>query len=210
MPNSEPTGAAMGCGKVGWRNHAALDFRPVAISDLLRSRPFLAAAAIAQRIGFLCPGPGTAAPRSQLCSMATAMGKPAKSGPLKMTLPTFTPKTLFHLAMLVSILASTSMALVDSGSARQSQRTLEMVNLIWCDAAGYVRPRNDGSERLNFTAFYEACWRPKASSFGDGTSTRTRQWWRSLSYSRQNPSSTANLLGGQGYTALKLDLKPWR
>jgi hypothetical protein len=35
-------------------------------------------------------------------------------------------------------------------------------------SAGYVSTKKDGSERLNFTAFYAALLEAKGVSFGDG------------------------------------------
>ena len=55
-------------------------------------------------------------------------------------------------------------------------------------AAGYVSTKKDGSERLNFTAFYEALLEAKDVSLGEG-------------------KGNGNLLVGKAYTAM-LDLRP--
>ena len=73
-------------------------------------------------------------------------------------------------------------------------------------AAGYVSSKKDGSERLNFTAFYEALLEAKGLSFGDGTSKGRGSGGRSLSYTAKIQFN-GNLLVGKAYTAL-LDLKP--
>ena len=73
-------------------------------------------------------------------------------------------------------------------------------------AAGYVSTKNDGSERLNFTAFYEALLEAKGVSFGEGGGNRKGRGGRSLSYVA-TVQGNGNLLVGKAYTAL-LDLKP--
>jgi len=69
-------------------------------------------------------------------------------------------------------------------------------------AAGYVGKKKDGSERLNFTAFYEALLEAKGVSLGDGSG----KGGRTLSYVA-TVQGNGNLLVGKAYTAL-LDLKP--
>ena len=71
-------------------------------------------------------------------------------------------------------------------------------------AAGYVSIKKDGSERLNFTAFYEALLEAKGVSFGDGGGNG--KGGRSLSYVA-TVQGNGNLLVGKAYTAM-LDLRP--
>ncbi|WP_094556419.1 AbrB family transcriptional regulator [Synechococcus sp. 1G10] len=70
-------------------------------------------------------------------------------------------------------------------------------------AAGYVNSKKNGSERLNFTAFFEALLEAKGVSLGDGGKG---QGGRSLSYTTKIQFN-GNLMVGKAYTAL-LDLKP--
>jgi hypothetical protein len=73
-------------------------------------------------------------------------------------------------------------------------------------AAGYVSSKKNGSERLNFTAFYEALLEAKGVSLGDGGGNGKGKAGRSLSYVAK-VQFNGNLLVGKAYTAL-LDLKP--
>ncbi|CAK6689043.1 hypothetical protein BBFGKLBO_00536 [Synechococcus sp. CBW1107] len=73
-------------------------------------------------------------------------------------------------------------------------------------AAGYVSTKKDGSERLNFTAFYEALLEAKGVSLGDGASTGKGPGGRTLSYVAR-VQGNGNLLVGKAYTAM-LDLEP--
>ena len=73
-------------------------------------------------------------------------------------------------------------------------------------AAGYHSSKKDGSERLNFTAFYEALLEAKGISVGNGSSTGKGKAGRSLSYVA-TVQGNGNLLVGKAYTGL-LDLKP--
>ncbi len=73
-------------------------------------------------------------------------------------------------------------------------------------AAGYVSSKKDGSERLNFTAFYEALLEAKGVSLGDGGGNGKGKAGRSLSYVA-TVQGNGNLLVGKAYTAF-LDLKP--
>ena len=73
-------------------------------------------------------------------------------------------------------------------------------------AAGYLSTKKDGSERLNFTAFYEALLEAKGISLGDGGSNGKGKGGRSLSYVA-TVQGNGNLLVGKAYTAM-LDLKP--
>ena len=72
---------------------------------------------------------------------------------------------------------------------------------------GYVSSKKDGSERLNFTAFYEALLGAKGVSLGtDGSGRGTGKGGRKLSYTTKIQFN-GNLLVGKAYTAM-LDLKP--
>jgi len=73
-------------------------------------------------------------------------------------------------------------------------------------ACGYVSTKKDGSERLNFTAFYEALLEAKGVSLGDGGGKGIGKGGRKLSYVA-TVQGNGNLLVGKAYTAL-LDLNP--
>ena len=73
-------------------------------------------------------------------------------------------------------------------------------------ACGYVSSKKDGSERLNFTAFYEALLEAKGVSLGDGGGKGQGQGGRTLSYIAK-VQGNGNLLVGMAYTGL-LGLKP--
>ena len=67
--------------------------------------------------------------------------------------------------------------------------------------------KKDGSERLNFTAFYEALLGAKGVSLGtDSVGRGTGKGGRKLSYTTKIQFN-GNLLVGKAYTAM-LDLKP--
>jgi len=70
-------------------------------------------------------------------------------------------------------------------------------------ACGYVSTKKDGSERLNFTAFYEALLEAKGVDIGGGS---IGKGGRKLSYVA-TVQGNGNLLIGKAYTAM-LDLKP--
>ncbi len=72
-------------------------------------------------------------------------------------------------------------------------------------AAGYVSTKKDGTERLNFTAFYEALLEAKGVSLSQVV-TRAGKRGRSLSYVA-TVQGNGNLLVGNAYTA-QLGLKP--
>jgi hypothetical protein len=72
-------------------------------------------------------------------------------------------------------------------------------------AAGYVSTKKDGSERLNFTAFYEALLEAKGVSLGDGGGGGGKPG-RKLSYVA-TVQFNGNLLVGKAYTA-QLGLAP--
>ena len=71
---------------------------------------------------------------------------------------------------------------------------------------GYVSHKKDGSERLNFTAFYEALLDAKGVSLGTGGVGGVGKGGRKLSYVA-TVQGNGNLLIGKAYTAL-LDLTP--
>ncbi|MCP9885508.1 AbrB family transcriptional regulator [Synechococcus sp. ATX 2A4] len=73
-------------------------------------------------------------------------------------------------------------------------------------AAGYVSTKKDGSERLNFTAFYEALLEAKGVSLGSSSSNGVGQGGRKLSYVTK-VQFNGNLLIGKAYTAI-LGLQP--
>jgi hypothetical protein len=70
-------------------------------------------------------------------------------------------------------------------------------------ACGYVSSKKDGSDRLNFTAFYEALLEAKGVEIG-GTSVG--KGGRKLSYTA-TVQGNGNLLIGKAYTAM-LNLQP--
>ncbi|MEB3166030.1 MAG: AbrB family transcriptional regulator [Cyanobacteriota bacterium] len=72
-------------------------------------------------------------------------------------------------------------------------------------SCGYVSTKKDGSERLNFTAFYEALLEAKGMSLGTGEKTRGRAG-RKLSYNTK-VQFNGNLMVGKAYTA-QLGLQP--
>ena len=72
-------------------------------------------------------------------------------------------------------------------------------------ACGYVSTKKNGSERLNFTAFYEALLEAKGVNLGDSGVAGIGKGGRKLSYVA-TVQGNGNLLIGKSYTAL-LDLK---
>ncbi|EAU74004.1 AbrB family transcriptional regulator [Synechococcus sp. RS9916] len=72
-------------------------------------------------------------------------------------------------------------------------------------ACGYVSKKKDGSDRVNFTAFYEALLNAKGIELGTGTAG-IGKGGRKLSYIAK-VQGNGNLLIGKAYTAM-LDLKP--
>ena len=72
-------------------------------------------------------------------------------------------------------------------------------------SCGYLSTKKDGTERVNFTAFYEALLEAKGLSFGEGGKGRGKGG-RSLSYVTK-VQFNGNLMVGKAYTA-QLDLKP--
>jgi hypothetical protein len=71
-------------------------------------------------------------------------------------------------------------------------------------ACGYVSFKKDGSERLNFTAFYEALLNAKGVDLG--APTKTAKGGRKLSFSTR-VQFNGNLMVGKAYTA-QLGLQP--
>ncbi|MEB3243330.1 MAG: AbrB family transcriptional regulator [Cyanobacteriota bacterium] len=72
-------------------------------------------------------------------------------------------------------------------------------------SCGYFSTKKDGTERLNFTAFYEALLNAKGVSLGEHTGEKGKAG-RKLTFVA-TVQSNGNLLIGKAYTAL-LDLKP--
>ena len=72
-------------------------------------------------------------------------------------------------------------------------------------SCGYVSTKKDGTERLNFTAFYEALLEAKGVSLGENGGARGKGG-RKLTYVA-TVQGNGNLLVGKAYTAM-LDLKP--
>ena len=70
---------------------------------------------------------------------------------------------------------------------------------------GYVSKKKDGSDRVNFTAFYEALLGAKGIELGGGGAA-IGKGGRKLSYTA-TVQGNGNLLVGKAYTAM-LDLKP--
>lgn len=73
-------------------------------------------------------------------------------------------------------------------------------------ACGYVTPKQDGGDRLNYTAFYEALLEAKGMSFGGTEAKRINPTGRKLRYTSK-VHFNGNLLIGKAYTAM-LGLKP--
>ena len=72
---------------------------------------------------------------------------------------------------------------------------------------GYVSTKKDGTERLNFTAFYEALLEAKGTTLGAGGSSDGKgKPGRKLSFNTK-VQFNGNLMVGHAYTAL-LGLKP--
>ena len=71
-------------------------------------------------------------------------------------------------------------------------------------ACGYVSKKKDGSDRVNFTAFYEALLNAKGINLG--AAAGVGKGGRKLSYTAK-VQGNGNLLVGKAYTAM-LDLEP--
>ena len=72
-------------------------------------------------------------------------------------------------------------------------------------ACGYVSKKKDGSDRVNFTAFYEALLNAKGVDLGSGSKS-VGKGGRKLSYTAK-VQGNGNLLVGMAYTEL-MELKP--
>ena len=72
-------------------------------------------------------------------------------------------------------------------------------------ACGYVSKKKDGSDRVNFTAFYEALLNAKGIDLGAGGKS-VGKGGRKLSYTAK-VQGNGNLLVGMAYTGL-MELKP--
>jgi hypothetical protein len=73
-------------------------------------------------------------------------------------------------------------------------------------ACGYVSTKKDGSERLNFTAFYEALLEAKGMTLGAAETKGRGKAGRSLSFATK-VQFNGNLMVGKAYTA-QLGLEP--
>jgi len=73
-------------------------------------------------------------------------------------------------------------------------------------ACGYVSKKKDGSDRVNFTAFYEALLNAKGIDLGSGGGKGVGKGGRKLSYTAK-VQGNSNLLVGKAYTAM-LGLEP--
>jgi len=73
-------------------------------------------------------------------------------------------------------------------------------------ACGYVSKKKDGSDRVNFTAFYEALLNAKGVDLGKSGGKGVGKGGRKLSYTAK-VQFNGNLLVGKAYTAM-LNLKP--
>ena len=98
------------------------------------------------------------------------------------------------------------MALIGSELLAKVKETGDVSKSELVRAAGYVSTKMDGSERLNFTAFYEALLEAKGVSLGDGVGSGKGKAGRSLSYLAK-VQFNGNLLVGKAYTGM-LDLQP--
>ena len=70
----------------------------------------------------------------------------------------------------------------------------------------YMSAKEDGAERVNFTAFYEALLEAKGLTFSTGGSGGVGKGGRKLSY-KAVVQGNGNLLIGKAYTAM-LELSP--
>jgi hypothetical protein len=112
-------------------------------------------------------------------------------------LATFSRNVSFHLSMPYTHGLTGSDLLVkvkELGDASKS----DLVR-----SCGYVSSKKDGSERLNYTAFYEALLEAKGMSLGESHGAKPG---RKLSFNTK-VQFNGNLMVGKAYTAL-LDLKP--
>jgi len=73
-------------------------------------------------------------------------------------------------------------------------------------ATGYLSTKKNGSERLNYTAFYEALLEAKGMNLGERSGKEHQRPGRKLSYATK-VQFNGNLMVGRAYTAL-LELRP--
>jgi len=98
------------------------------------------------------------------------------------------------------------MALIGSELLAQVKESGDISKSDLVRSCGYVSSKKDGTERLNFTAFYEALLEAKGVSLGDVGGKGKGKAGRSLSYVA-TVQGNGNLLIGKAYTAL-LELNP--
>ncbi|MCX5937113.1 MAG: AbrB family transcriptional regulator [Cyanobium sp. LacPavin_0920_WC12_MAG_62_9] len=98
------------------------------------------------------------------------------------------------------------MALIGSELLAQVKESGDISKSDLVRSCGYVISKKDGTERLNFTAFYEALLEAKGVSLGDPGAKGKGKAGRSLSYVA-TVQGNGNLLVGKAYTAL-LELNP--
>ena len=98
------------------------------------------------------------------------------------------------------------MALIGSELLAQVKESGDISKSDLVRNCGYVSSKKDGTERLNFTAFYEALLEAKGLSLGDNSGKGVGKGGRKLSYVA-TVQGNGNLLVGKAYTAL-LDLNP--
>jgi hypothetical protein len=124
---------------------------------------------------------------------AAAVTAPSETGPSE-TVPT-KPASTRAKAKETMLAGSDLLAKVkDLGDASKS----DLVR-----SCGYVSTKKDGTERLNYTAFYEALLEAKGMNLGEGHGSKPG---RKLSFNTK-VQFNGNLMVGKAYTAL-LDLKP--
>ena len=99
-----------------------------------------------------------------------------------------------------------SMALIGSELLAQVKESGDISKSDLVRSCGYVSSKKDGTERLNFTAFYEALLEAKGINLGDSVGKGKGKAGRSLSYVA-TVQGNGNLLVGKAYTAL-LELNP--
>ena len=73
-------------------------------------------------------------------------------------------------------------------------------------ATGYLSTKKDGTERLNYTAFYEALLEAKGMTLGDRSGKEHQRPGRKLSYATK-VQFNGNLMVGRAYTSM-LELRP--
>ena len=119
---------------------------------------------------------------------------------LALDLPHTLRRTMLEMPRMISMLTGSELLakVKELGDASKS----DLVR-----GCGYVSTKKDGSERLNFTAFYEALLDAKGVSLGLDVGGKGRgKGGRKLSYVA-TVQGNGNLLVGKAYTAM-LDLNP--